>query len=162
MLDAWGTEDARKAMTRGLGQDYDHGRELQVRERWATRFTPRSRQLRGVRAHRIGADANEAVHVGMPANPMRVVDNRQMHNICVQDMVTAALVLGGLSLRDRLPRYPGDPTSRVRGRITPGVDPDLQRDQARWTRRERHAYDQSGRRLSQRVDWPRVTVGAEV
>ncbi len=40
-----------------------------------------------MRTHRIEVDAIAAVHVGMPANAMRVVDNRDMHNICVQDML---------------------------------------------------------------------------
>ena len=110
-----------------------------------------------MRTHRLTSASIAAVHVGMPANSLRVVDNRAMHNICVQDMLAAALVRGGLGLRE-LPfpavlDHPDFPA--MRGRITAGVDPDLQREQPDGRGAKVAITTTSGSVLAHRVDWPR-------
>jgi 2-methylcitrate dehydratase PrpD len=107
--------------------------------------------------HRLDASTIAAVHVGMPANSLRVVDNRAMHSICVQDMLAAAIVRGGLRLRDSLfPAILDHPDFRaIRGRITVGVDPDLQRDQPDGRGANVAITTTSGSVLAHRVDWPR-------
>jgi 2-methylcitrate dehydratase PrpD len=107
--------------------------------------------------HDIRVDMIESVHVGMPANAMRIVDNRHMHNICVQDMVSASLVRGGLSLRESpFPAILGDPAfTRVRARITVGVDPDVDRDQPNGRGANVTITRMDGSTVSRRVDHPR-------
>ena len=55
-----------------------------------------------VRKNAIKPDDITSVLIGMPENSLRVVDNREMHNISVQDMVSANLATGGLKLIDEL------------------------------------------------------------
>ena len=110
-----------------------------------------------MRTHRIDAATIVAVHVGMPANALRVVDNRAMHNICVQDMLAAAIVRGGLGLRDSpFPAILAHPEYlAMRGRITVGIDPDLQRDQPDGRGANVAITTTSGAVLAHRVDWPK-------
>jgi 2-methylcitrate dehydratase PrpD len=97
------------------------------------------------------------LHIGMPEKAMRVVDNREMHNICVQDMVCASLALGGLSLRD-LP-FPGildDPAfARLRALAVVGVDADLNRVNPEGRGANVTITTDTGSRFSHRVDAPR-------
>lgn len=63
-----------------------------------------------VRAHGIDADAIDHVTVAMNDNARRIVDNRSMHNICIQDMLAANLASGGLRLDDEpFPAILNDP-----------------------------------------------------
>jgi 2-methylcitrate dehydratase PrpD len=110
-----------------------------------------------VRTHQLDASAISAVHVGMPANVLRVVDNRKMHNICVQDMVAALLLRGGLSLRE--PPFPAildEPGfAAMRARVTTGVDPGLESDLPRGRGANVAITTTGGTRFEQRVDWPK-------
>ena len=98
-----------------------------------------------------------AVHIGMPAHVLRVVDNRPMHNICVQDMVAAAIVQGGHSLSH--PPFPAildNPAFPVmRARITVGVDAELERDHPKGRGANVAITTTSGTRVEQRVVWPK-------
>ena len=80
-----------------------------------------------------------------------------MHNICVQDMLAAALVRGSLSLRESpfpaILDHPDFPA--MRGRITVGIDPDLQRDQPDGRGANVAITTTGGSVLAHRVDWPR-------
>jgi MmgE/PrpD C-terminal domain len=113
--------------------------------------------MRLVAEHHIDVQAIESVHVGMPANALRVVDNRQMHHICVQDMVSAALVRGGLSLSESpFPGILGDPAfARMRARMTVGVDAGLEHDQPNGRGANVTISTTDGSTVSRRVDHPR-------
>jgi 2-methylcitrate dehydratase PrpD len=105
----------------------------------------------------VPVEAIQSVHIGMPEKAMRVVDNREMHNICVQDMVCAALVRGALDLRE-LP-FPGilsDPAYvRLRGVTQVGVDPGLNRDQPEGRGANVTVTTITGQHHAHRVDAPR-------
>ena len=110
-----------------------------------------------VTEHSIEAVKIDSVEVGMPTNAMRVVDNRTMHNICLQDMLAAALVQGGLSLHQSpFPAILMDPAfAAMRSRITLSSDSDLDRERpdgrgarVRITTRDRAIVER-------RVDWPK-------
>jgi 2-methylcitrate dehydratase PrpD len=107
--------------------------------------------------HKIGVEAIESVHVGMPENAMRVVDGRDMHNICMQDMLGAALVRGGLSLRGSpFPAILGDPAfARLRARVKLDVDPGLNRDQPNGRGSNVTITTANGSAVSRRIDHPR-------
>lgn len=158
VLDAWGAENGKETVTRGLGEDYA---VMRANFKFLNAGYPIHAAVEAAMAlvaqHGIRADAIASVHVGMPENPMRVVDNRRMHNICVQDMVTAALVRGGLSLRESpFPTILSDPAySRIRAGITLGVDPGLQRDQPDGRGANVTITTAGGKTFSHRVDHPR-------
>ena len=158
LLEAWAVENGRETLTHGLGAEYavmganfkfvNAGYPIHAAVEAATEV---------MRTHRITSASIAAVHVGMPANSLRVVDNRAMHNICVQDMLAAALVRGSLSLRESpfpaILDHPDFPA--VRGRVTVGIDPDLQRDQPDGRGANVAITTTSGSVLAHRVDWPR-------
>jgi 2-methylcitrate dehydratase PrpD len=158
LLEAWGIEQGSHVVTRGLGEEYtimganfkfvNAGYPIHATVEAATEV---------VRSHRIDVSAIAGVHVGMPANSLRVVDNREMHNICVQDMLAAALVRGGLSLRDvPFPEILGDPAfTSMRARITTGVDPDLERDMPNGRGANVTITTTTGSQFAHRVDWPK-------
>jgi 2-methylcitrate dehydratase PrpD len=158
LFDAWGTEDAAATIMRGLGSDFavmganfkfvNAGYPIHAAVEAATAL---------VKHHGLHVDDIAAVEIGMPANAMRVVDNRDMHNICVQDTLTAALVRGGLHLReDPFPIVLDDAGyRRLRAAVTLDVDPELERDQpnGRGARVALRLLDGTVR--SERVDHPR-------
>jgi 2-methylcitrate dehydratase PrpD len=106
--------------------------------------------------HKIDVGAIESVAVGMPTNAMKVVDNRDMHNICVQDMLCAALVRGGLKLRESpFPEVLGEPAyARLRARIAVRGHPDLDRDQPDGRGAIVAITTVDGATVSKRVDHP--------
>ena len=158
LLEAWAVENGREILTHGLGEQYavmganfkfiNAGYPIHAAVEAATEV---------MRTHHINAATIAAVHVGMPANALRVVDNRAMHSICVQDMLAAALVRGSLSLRESpFPAVLDHPDFlAMRGRITVGIDPDLQRDQPDGRGANVTITTSSGSVWSHRVDWPR-------
>lgn len=158
LLEAWGAEDGAQIVTRQLGKDWSiRGANFKFINAGYPIHSPVEAAMTLVTTHRIEPDSVESVHIGMPEKAMRVVDNREMHNICVQDMVCANVARGGLSLRD-LP-FPGilddAAFSRLRARTTVGVDADINRDapEGRGARVTIKTVD--GSSVSHRVDAPR-------
>ena len=92
----------------------------------------------------------------MPTDTMKVVDNRDMHNICLQDMLSAALIRGGLKLRESpFPEILGESAfAQLRSRITLRGDADLDRDQPDG-RGAIVAIDCRHSTVSMRVDHPK-------
>ncbi len=134
ILDAWGAKGEAEAVTRGLG------------EYWAIsganfKFINAGQPIHAVveaalilqSRHGLNAASIESVHLGMPSEGLKTTDNRAMHNICVQDMVSAALVQRGLSLRELpFPAVLENPEfSRLRSTVTAGVDPEHDQQQGR-------------------------------
>jgi len=158
VLEAWGVEDGPDAATRNLGQDYAvMGANFKFINAGYPIHAPVEAAMSLVADHNITVEEIESVHVGMPANALRVVDNRQMHNICVQDMVSAALVRGGLSVSDSpFPAILDDPAfARIRARITVGVDAGLEHDQPNGRGANVTISTSDGSAVSRRIDHPR-------
>ena len=107
--------------------------------------------------HHIRVDTIESIYVGMPTNTMKVVDGRDMHNICLQDVLSAALVQGGLKLRESpFPDILRDPAfSRLRARISLRGDADLDRDQPDGRGAVVAITTADGATVSTRIDHPR-------
>jgi len=80
-----------------------------------------------------------------------------MHNICVQDMLTAALVRGGLRLRESpFPDVLGDAAfSRLRPHVTVHADADLDREQPEGRGAVVTITMTDGSNVARRVDHPR-------
>lgn len=158
VLAAWGVENGADLVTQGLGDSYA---VLGANFKFINAGYPIHAAVEAAMAlvaeHGIGCESIESVDIGMPANAMRVVDNRHMHNICMQDMVSAALLRGGLSLRESpFPAILSDPAfARLRARTALRVDPELERDQPNGRGCNLTILLRDGSRFSRRVDHPR-------
>lgn len=95
--------------------------------------------------------------VGMPSRAMRVVNGRDMHNICVQDILSASLVLGGLKLtQSPFPAILADPAFQaLRDTITMAVDPQIEEDNPNGRGARVTIMLKDGSSHSRRVDHPR-------
>lgn len=158
LLAAWGEEGGAEAVMRGLGQDWSIlGSNFKFINAGYPIHAAVEAALTLRRTHGLDSDSIASVVVGMPEKAMRVVDGRQMHNICMQDMVCAALVLGGLSLRE-LP-FPAlladDRFVRLRPQVSVAVDSDLNREQPEGRGAHVTIHARDGRCVSHRVDAPR-------
>lgn len=88
---------------------------------------------------------------------MRVVNNRAMHSICVQDMLAVRLARGGLDLAaDYFPDILDDSTYRdIRSRIDVDVDLDLEKEQPTGRGAVVTIVTDDGASHTDRVDHPR-------
>lgn len=158
LLEAWGSEGGREALTSGLGQDYAvMGANFKFVRAGYPIHAVIEAAMALITEHKIGVDSISSIHVGMPGNAMRVVDNRDMHSICVQDMLSVALLRGGLRLKESyFPAILGDPAfASMRARISVGIDPDLERDQPDGRGANVSITTDRRATVSRRVDWPR-------
>ena len=158
LLEAWGGENGREVVTRGLGDEYAiMGANFKFLNAGYPIHTPVEAGMTLVATHGINPDTIKSIQVGMPANAMRVVDNRHMHNICVQDMLAASLVRGGLKLSDLpFPSVLADPAfQRVRSQIAVVVDPELEREQPDGRGARVTIETTDGLSFALRIDHPR-------
>jgi 2-methylcitrate dehydratase PrpD len=132
ILDAWGVEAGAEHVVAGLGDEFA---VMTANFKYINAGYPIHAAVEAATGllvdHGIAADQISGVQVGMPENAMRVVNNREMHNICVQDMVSAAVALRGLSIRELpFPAVLDHPVyQEVRKSIAVEVDPELQEKQ---------------------------------
>jgi len=158
LLDAWGVEGGAETLVRGLGEEFAvMGANMKfVRAGYPIHAVVEAATTL-VDRHGIAPEALAAVRVGMPSRAMRVVDNRAMHDICVQDMLSVALVRGGLDLRETyFPQILDDPLFRaVRERIDVDVDPGLEAEQPNGRGAVVTLVTTDGMAVTHRVDHPR-------
>jgi 2-methylcitrate dehydratase PrpD len=158
ILDAWADGAGQAAITQGLGSDFAiMGGNFKFFNAGYPIHTPVEAANLLVAQHGIAKEAVQGVLVGMPENAMRVVDNREMHNICVQDMLAAVLSTGGLKLRDQpFPAILTDPSyQRIRALIRVQIDPELQRDDPNGRGARVTITTRDGQTFTRRVDYPR-------
>jgi 2-methylcitrate dehydratase PrpD len=158
VLHAWGVPEQHGALTRDLGQRYAvMGANFKFVNAGYPIHAALEAAMALVQQHQLQADAIESVYVGMPSNTMKIVDNRDMHNICLQDMLSAAIVRGGMKLREsHFPAVLGEAAYiRLRPRIALRGDPDLDRDQPAGRGAVVRITDVHGKTVSTRVDHPR-------
>ena len=158
ILDAWGTGDSRAALTGQLGHDFSI---MSANFKFLNAGYPIHAAVeaasKAIAASGCKLEEIESVRVGMPENALRVVDNRPMHNICVQDMVTAALLRGGLTIDDiPFPDALAHPLfAQLRPRISAHVDEALNREQPDGRGSHVTVTTKAGHSYSHRVDHPR-------
>ncbi len=158
LLETWGTEGGAEIVIRQLGEDWSiRGANFKFINAGYPIHAAVEAAMTLVSRHGMAADAIESIHVGMTQDSVKTVDNRAMHNICVQDMVCANVARGGLRLRDLpFPEILSDPAfTRLRSRITVGVDPDIQREAPLGRGSNVTIALADGARVSHRVDAPR-------
>jgi 2-methylcitrate dehydratase PrpD len=158
VLHAWGEEGKRQAVEDGLGGRYAiMGANFKMINAGYPIHAPIEAALTLVAKHEIKASAIESIYVGMPTDAMKVVDNRDMHNICLQDMLSAALIRGGLKLRESpFPEVLGDPAfARLRSRIALHGDEELDRDQPDGRGAIVAIKTVDGSTVSMRIDHPK-------
>ncbi|MEU9779825.1 MmgE/PrpD family protein [Streptomyces phaeochromogenes] len=158
LLEAWGVEDGRERVLRGLGTDFAvTGANFKfLRAGYPIHAAVEAAMLL-VAEHEIAPETIGSIRVGMPGNAMRVVDGRTMHNICLQDMLSVALARGGIGLAGSpFPEIESDPVFlALRQRITLRVDPDLDREQPNGRGAVVAIGLTDGRTVTRRVDHPR-------
>jgi 2-methylcitrate dehydratase PrpD len=157
LLHAWGDPDRVARLGEGLGEAFavmganfkfiNAGYPIHAAVEAAMDAFARS----GVPVERI-----ESVRVGMPTAARRVVDSRTMHNICLQDMLAAALIADGLSIRSSpFPAVLEDPRfAGLRASIELHSSEELDRDQPNG-RGCIVTITAQGQSWSSRVDAPR-------
>jgi 2-methylcitrate dehydratase PrpD len=158
VLHAWGAEGRRQAVVDGLGERYAIlGANFKLLNAGYPIHAPVEAALTLVAEHKLAASAIAALSVGMPTNAMKVVDNRDMHNICVQDMLCAALVRDGIKLRESpFPAVLGEPEfARLRALIAVRGDADLDRDQPDGRGAIVRITTADGATVEKRVDHPK-------
>lgn len=158
VLRAWGTYGDHDAIMRGLGSDFAiMGANFKFLNCGYPIHAAVEAALTLLSSHGIRADAIESVDVGLASKPMEAVNNRDMHNICLQDMVSAAIVRGGLTLRGSpFPEILEDPAySRLRPRVTLRAHSDLDRDHPSGRAAIVTITTSDGKNVVHRVDHPR-------
>ncbi len=158
IFEAWGTENAASIVTRGLGEEWSlRGANFKFINAGYPIHSAVEAAMTLVKTHGLDPATIASIHIGMPEKALRVVDNRDMHNICVQDMVCANITRGGLPLRE-LP-FPGllsDPVfSRLRANTKAGIDEGINRDAPEGRGSNVTITKADGSSVSQRVDAPR-------
>jgi 2-methylcitrate dehydratase PrpD len=158
LFDAWGTDGAREAVTRGLGRNFAVlGANFKFVRAGYPIHAPVEAALSLVARHAIDTETISAVEVGMPARALRVVDDRRMRNICVQDMLTVALLRRGLPLSESpFPAVLDDPAfAPLRARVRVVVNPLLEAQAPNGRGAVVTITTRDGRKVSERVDHPR-------
>jgi 2-methylcitrate dehydratase PrpD len=158
VLHAWAGQNDRSVLVRGLGERFMvMGANFKFVNAGYPIHAPVEAALTLVKKHGIQVENIASIYVGMPTNTMKVVDNRDMHNICLQDMLSAALVLGGLKLRE-LP-FPGVLENPLFAQLRPRVmlrgDAELDRDQPAGRGAIVAISTTDGNTVRLRVDHPR-------
>ncbi|WP_249019831.1 MmgE/PrpD family protein [Conexibacter sp. S30A1] len=157
-LEAWGLQDARDILMEGLGADFAvMGANFKFTNAGYPIHAVVEAAMTLVAEHSIDPQDIRGVEVGMPTNAMRVVDSRKMHNICVQDMLGAALAQGGLSLRTSpFPKILEDDLyQRIRAVIVVAPDAELDAELPNGRGARVQIVTRDGAAVVHRVDWPR-------
>ncbi|WP_043460805.1 MmgE/PrpD family protein [Azohydromonas australica] len=158
VLHAWGVEGGREILLDRLGSHFGiMDANFKLLNAGYPIHAPVEAALTLVAQHGIAPSAIESIDVGMPTQTMKVVDNRDMHNICLQDMLSAALVRGGLALRESpFPAVLNDPVfQQLRPRVQLRGHPDLDRDQPDGRGAIVTMTTRDGAVVSARIDYPK-------
>ena len=157
-LAAWGVEDAGRILMKDLGTDYMvMGANFKFINAGYPIHTAIEATMSLARDHAIDPSRIDRIEVRMPTNPLRVVDNRDMHNICLQDMLAAALTNGGLSLASRpFPEVLGNPRYvDLRNRISLIPDPELDGERPSGRCSIVTIKIDASTEWTRRIDWPK-------
>lgn len=157
VLHAWGVDAGAEILGQALGERFAIlEANFKMINAGYPIHAPVEAAMALVSEHGVGVASIASVRIGMPGHALKVVDGRDMHNICVQDMLTAALVSGGPRLRQSLfPDVLSDPSfARLRPHVTAHADADLDRDQPEGRGAVVTMALQDGRTLSRRVEHP--------
>ncbi len=158
LLAAWGASGADQCLADGLGRDYAvMGANFKFFNAGYPIHAAVEAALGLVNDHAIAHGDIDSLDVGMAANAMRVVDNRTMHNICLQDMLSAALVCGGLGLRESpFPAILAEPAfTDLRARIVLHPDKELDADNPDGRGARVRITTRAGASYTRLVSWPK-------
>lgn len=129
VIDTWGEPGREQLLTEGLGEDHAvMGANFKFYAAGYPIHSAVEAALSLADTHRLTTDQIKSVTVGMPRFPSTVVDSRNMPTICMQDMLSVALVAGALGFdeahSDELLRHPE--VLRLRGVVKVVVDDELE------------------------------------
>jgi 2-methylcitrate dehydratase PrpD len=157
-LDAWGTSDVRAAFADKLGQSFAiMGANFKFINAGYPIHAAVEATMDIVRHHQLEVDSIEELNVGMPTAAKKVVDSRSMRNICLQDMLAAAVLRGGLHLRHSpFPDVLSDPRfAPIRAKINLYCSEELDQSQPKGRGAIVSITSSDGRHLERRVDHPK-------
>lgn len=157
VLHAWGDPDRIAKFGEGLGETFSvMGANFKFINAGYPIHAAVEAAMNAFRQSGVPVERIERVHVGMPSASKRVVDGRTMHNICLQDMMAAALICNGLSIGSS--PFPAVIEDRrfdtLRSHIELYSSEELDRDQPNG-RGAIVTIDAAGQSWSSRVDAPR-------
>lgn len=158
LLDAWGVEGGADALLEGLGSRFAIlDGNFKFFNAGYPIHTPVEAAMTQIAEHGLSSTQIAGIAIGMPENAMKVVNNRAMHNICVQDMVAASVARGGLTILDLpFPAILDDPEfKRLRALIDVRVDPEIQSENPNGRGARVTLTTSDGRTFSKRIDAPR-------
>lgn len=90
-LAAWGVEDGERLLTHALGSDYAvMGLHFKIYNAGYPTHGPIEATEQIMNEDGLACDDISSIEVGMPSEALKIVDGRQMSQICVQDMVAFA------------------------------------------------------------------------
>lgn len=158
VLDAWGVPQARGAADADLGSKFKiMGANFKFYNAGQPIHTPIEAAMTLITQHKIAPKTIKSLHIGMPAEAMKTVFGRAMHNINVQDMVAANVVRGGLRLVEMpFPQILSEPLyKQVRSRTTVAVDPEINREFPDGRGARVTIVTADGKSVSLRIDNPK-------
>jgi len=158
LLAAWGLGGGDEILTAGLGREYAvMGANFKFFNAGYPIHAAVEAAMGLVREHAIEPHEIAAVEVGMPTNAMRVVDNRTMHNICLQDMLGASLIRGGVGLRESpFPAILAEPAfADMRARIDLHPDGELDAENPNGRGARVRITTRAGLDVTSLVNWPK-------
>jgi 2-methylcitrate dehydratase PrpD len=158
VLHAWGVDGGAEILGHALGERFAiMGANFKMLNAGYPIHAPVEAAMTLVAEQGISLENIESVRIGMPGHSLKVVDGRDMRNICVQDMLTAALVNGGLRLRESpFPDVLANPLfARLRPNVTAHADADLDRDQPEGRGAIVTITLHDGRTMSRSIEHPR-------
>ncbi|WP_222430119.1 MmgE/PrpD family protein [Rhodococcus rhodochrous] len=132
MIDTWGEQGRESLLTDGRGEDYAVlGANFKFYAAGYPIHSAVEAALGLLADNGLTSEQVESARVGMPAFAASVVDSRNMPTICMQDMVSVAMVVGWLGFQEAhsatLLAHPQ--VMRLRKAVTVEIDEVLEREQ---------------------------------
>ncbi|GCB54391.1 hypothetical protein rerp_07990 [Rhodococcus erythropolis] len=132
IIDTWGEPGRESALTDGLGEDYAvFGANFKFYAAGYPIHSAVEAALSLLADNGLSAEQVRSATVGMPSFAASVVDSRNMSTICMQDMLSVAMVAGRLGFEEAHSSalLASPQVSRLRKAVTVYVDDDLEREQ---------------------------------
>lgn len=155
---AWRKPESNHLLLQGLGQEFAvMGANFKFYSAGYPIHAPVEAALTLVSQNNITLDEISAVRVGLTTHTADTVSNRDMPSICVEDMISVALVHGNLGFEEA---HSAAALSRpevkaLRPRISAHADPEMDRTQPNGRGAKVEIETRDGRRYALAIDHPR-------
>jgi 2-methylcitrate dehydratase PrpD len=158
LIAAWGADGGEEVLTRGLGREYAvMGGNFKFFNAGYPIHAAVEAAMGLMKEHAVDPAEISSVEVGMQTNGFITVNDRSMHNICLQDTLAASLVRGGLGLRESpFPAILVEPAfTDMRARIELRPDTELDEENPNGRGARVRITTNSGLDVTSLVQWPK-------